>query len=356
MRWHPADKHDHHHQKRKEGRINDGGEGEFPSPTTPGSTNRGRRGGERDDELSRSTSSFLSRSRSSRRSHTPTPSFQRSASKRALGSLSIRRRSKTPTPSSSSSPVEIPTLSKLMSENRIMINGSGGGGSSTPRGSSELSRSTSRRSTTPIVFSRSTARRKPLVPVEMKLECTLEELCFGTVKKIKIKRDVINDAGIIVEEEEVLKINVKPGWTKGTKITFEGKGDEKPGFLPADIVLLIEEKRHPVFKRVGDDLELGVEVPLVKALTGCNISVPLLGGQRMTVRVDDIIHPESEKVIAGQGMPKSKEEGQRGVLRLKFLVKFPDQLSDQQRLEICTILEGMANILKRVVNILGPSW
>ena len=51
-----------------------------------------------------------------------------------------------------------------------------------------------------------------------------------------------------------MKIEVKPGWRKGTKITFEGVGDEKPGYLPADIVFLIDEKKHPLFRREGNDL------------------------------------------------------------------------------------------------------
>ena len=32
--------------------------------------------------------------------------------------------------------------------------------------------------------------------------------------------------------QEVLTINVQPGWKDGTRITFAGKGDELPGQLP----------------------------------------------------------------------------------------------------------------------------
>ncbi|XP_073027949.1 uncharacterized protein [Primulina eburnea] len=209
---------------------------------------------------------------------------------------------------------------------------------STPKEQALLSKATSRRSTTPIFFSQSAVRRKPQ-PIEKKLECTLEELCIGSVKKIKITRDVISNTGFLVEEEEILMIRVKPGWKKGTKITFEGKGDERPGTLPADIIFVIDEKRHPLFKREGDDLELGVEVPLVQALTGCTIPVPLLGGGHITLSIDDIIYPGYEKTIPGQGMPKYKEEGMRGDLRLKFLVEFPEELSDKQRSEVVSILE-----------------
>ncbi|KAL3515630.1 hypothetical protein ACH5RR_022532 [Cinchona calisaya] len=202
-----------------------------------------------------------------------------------------------------------------------------------------LSRITSKRATTPIIFSHTTARRKA-EPIEKKLECTLEELCHGCVKKVEITRDVISNAGIIVQEEEILKIKIKPGWKKGTKITFEGKGDERPGMHPADIIFIIDERRHPVFKREGNhDLELGVEIPLVQALTGCTISVPLLGGDKMTLSVDDIIFPGYEKCIPGQGMPISKEDGRRGDLRLRFLVEFPTDLSEEQRSAVVSILK-----------------
>ncbi|XP_019051580.1 PREDICTED: dnaJ homolog subfamily B member 13-like [Nelumbo nucifera] len=205
------------------------------------------------------------------------------------------------------------------------------------RTSSSLTKSMSQRSTTPIMYSFSRARRKP-APIEKQLECTLEELCHGCVKKIKITRDVVSDVGLIVQEEETLKIKVKPGWKRGTKVTFEGMGDEKPGSLPADIVFLIAEKHHPLFKRVEDDLLLTIEIPLLSALTGCTLSIPLLGGAKMSLQLKDIIYPGYEKIIPGQGMPDPRDQGRRGDLRVKFHINFPTQLSNQQRSEIRDLL------------------
>ena len=61
---------------------------------------------------------------------------------------------------------------------------------------------------------------------------------------------------------ETLTIDVKPGWKKGTKITFPEKGDEAPGVIAADIVFVIDEKRHPQFERDGNDLVKTVKVDL----------------------------------------------------------------------------------------------
>lgn len=238
------------------------------------------------------------------------------------------------------SPLTSPTLSDSSSRGNIPFP------PPTPSTSTEeipFSKVASRRCTTPIFFSQSKARVKP-PPIGRKIECTLEELCLGCVKKVKITRDAISSSGLIVEEEEILIIQVQPGWKKGTKITFEGKGDERPGTLPADIIFSIDEKMHPLFKRVGNDLELGVEVPLVQALTGCTTPIPLLGGAQMTLTINDIIYPGYEKIVPGQGMPISKH-GNRGSLRLKFSVEFPAELSNDQRAEIVNILEQSSSSL-----------
>ncbi|KAF3776197.1 DnaJ-like protein subfamily B member 13 [Nymphaea thermarum] len=178
-------------------------------------------------------------------------------------------------------------------------------------------------------------------PTERKLECTLEELCQGCVKNILIAREVTGMNGKTVLEQEKLKIKVKPGWRTGTKITFECLGDERPGMLPADLVFLIVEKHHPLFRRDGNDLILVIEVPLVKALTGCTLSIPLLGGEKMCLALSDVIYPGYEKIIKGQGMPDIKEQGKKGDLRVQFQVKFPAHLSKKQQDDIRELFKDM---------------
>ncbi|KAL5982779.1 hypothetical protein ACLOJK_016855 [Asimina triloba] len=207
-------------------------------------------------------------------------------------------------------------------------------------GKPSLGRSTSTRGGDPIRFSYSTStvRRKPQ-PIEKTLDCTLEDLLNGCVKKIMIDREVLADNGIMVQEQELLRIKVKPGWKTGTKITFEGVGDERPGMLPADVIFSISELKHPLFKREGNDLILSLQIPLVKALTGGNLSIPLLGGEKMSCSLDEIIYPGYEKIVEGQGMPVAKEHGLRGDLRIVFDVEFPKKLSDKRRKEASRILQ-----------------
>ncbi|KAI4296237.1 hypothetical protein L6164_036211 [Bauhinia variegata] len=282
----------------------------------------------------------------SRRCTTPTPksSYLSSETESTPASLSrnmSRKRSKTPNRGASPSR----NMSKrCSSETEILdchspINMARNYSSESETCRPSLSRNISCKGSTPIIFSQTTVRRKH-PPVEKKLECTLEELCFGGVKKVQYTRDIILNPGILAQEEEILMIEIKPGWRKGTKIRFEEKGDEKPGYHPADIVFLIEEKQHPLFKRDGDNLELVLEIPLVNALTGCTIPVPILGGETMTLSLEDtIICHGYEKIIPGQGMLNSKHDERRGDLHVRFLVNFPTELSDQQREEAVSFLQ-----------------
>ncbi|KAK8970847.1 hypothetical protein KSP40_PGU010873 [Platanthera guangdongensis] len=142
----------------------------------------------------------------------------------------------------------------------------------------------------------------------------------------------------IVPESEILTIDVKPGWKKGTKITFPEKGNEQVNQLPADLLFIIGEKPHEIYKRDGNDLVVHQKVSLAEALTGTTIKLASLDGRDLSVPVTDIISPGYELVIAKEGMPIAKEPGRKGNLRIKFEVKFPARLTPDQQSALKRIL------------------
>ena len=140
------------------------------------------------------------------------------------------------------------------------------------------------------------------------------------------------------QETEILTIDVKPGWKKGTKITFPDKGNEQPNQLPADLVFVIDEKRHDVYKRDGNDLIINHRVTLAEALGGTAVKIATLDGRSLLIPVNDIISPGYELVVAMEGMPIAKEPGKRGDLRVKFEVKFPTKLTSEQKTAVKNVL------------------
>ncbi|KAL4583526.1 hypothetical protein LXL04_008102 [Taraxacum kok-saghyz] len=104
--------------------------------------------------------------------------------------------------------------------------------------------------------------------IERTLPCSLEDLYKGTTKKMKISRDTTDASGRPTTVEEILTIEIKPGWKKGTKITFPEKGNEQRGVITSDLIFIIDEKPHGVFKRDGNDLVITQKISLAEALTG----------------------------------------------------------------------------------------
>ncbi|KAJ9677310.1 hypothetical protein PVL29_022351 [Vitis rotundifolia] len=179
-------------------------------------------------------------------------------------------------------------------------------------------------------------------PVENLLPCSLEELYKGAKKKMKISR-TISDAfgyGKIRTVEEILSIDIKPGWKKGTKITFPEKGNQEPGVIPADLIFVVDEKPHLVFKRDGNDLLVDREITLLEALTGKALELKTLDGRILDIQLTDIVKPGYEMVVPNEGMPISKEPSRKGNLRIKFDVKYPSRLTSEQKSDLKRVLGG----------------
>ncbi|XP_010555100.1 PREDICTED: dnaJ homolog subfamily B member 13-like [Tarenaya hassleriana] len=175
-------------------------------------------------------------------------------------------------------------------------------------------------------------------PIENKLPCSLEDLYKGTTKKMKISREIADVSGKTMQVEEILTIDVKPGWKKGTKITFPEKGNEQPGVIPADLVFVIDEKPHSVFTRDGNDLVVTQKVALTEALAGYTVNLTTLDGRRLTIPINNVIHPEYEEVVPKEGMPLQKDPARKGNLRIKFVIKFPARLTVDQKAGIKKLL------------------
>eukprot|EP00794_Sanderia_malayensis_P000657 gene657-1325_t len=168
--------------------------------------------------------------------------------------------------------------------------------------------------------------------IERELYLTLEEVYKGCTKKMKISRRVMNEDGHTSSiRDKILTINVKPGWKSGTRITFPKEGDQGPNNIPADIVFIVKDKEHPLFRREGNDIVYTASIPLGKALTGCIIDVPTLDGRLLSIPVNDIVSPGYRKEVRSEGMPLSNDQNKRGSLVITFNIDFPKHLSPEQK-------------------------
>uniref|UniRef100_A0A8C8E7V2 Chaperone DnaJ C-terminal domain-containing protein n=1 Tax=Otus sunia TaxID=257818 RepID=A0A8C8E7V2_9STRI len=107
------------------------------------------------------------------------------------------------------------------------------------------------------------ACRKQDPPVLYDLKVSLEEIYSGCTKKMKISHKRLNPDGKTVRnEDKILTIEVKRGWKEGTKITFPKEGDQTPNNIPADVVFVLKDKPHGVFRREGSDIVYPAKISL----------------------------------------------------------------------------------------------
>ncbi|EHK26095.1 uncharacterized protein TRIVIDRAFT_215192 [Trichoderma virens Gv29-8] len=190
-------------------------------------------------------------------------------------------------------------------------------------------------------FAESQPRNREPTPeittVERPLALTLEELYNGTTKKMKIKRKTFDESGKRVQTDQILEVPIKPGLKKGSKIKFNGVGDQVEGGRQ-DLHFIVEEKEHPLFKREDNDIVHTVTLELKEALTGWKRVVATIDGKQISIDKGGPTQPGSEDRYPGLGMPMTKKPGQRGDFIVRYKVNFPSSLTPEQKTQLKEIL------------------
>jgi len=141
-------------------------------------------------------------------------------------------------------------------------------------------------------------------------------------------------------ERKILEVNVDKGMEDGQKITFSGEGDQEPGLEPGDIIIVLDEKQHSVFKRNGMDLVMKMEISLREALCGMKKVIPTLDDRNLVVLTvpGEVLKTGDFKAVSGEGMPQYRNPFEKGRLIISFEVIFPPSLDVEVASKLAQIL------------------
>eukprot|EP00042_Codosiga_hollandica_P055701 m.785984 g.785984 ORF g.785984 m.785984 type:complete len:406 (+) comp59173_c0_seq3:2-1219(+) len=161
--------------------------------------------------------------------------------------------------------------------------------------------------------------------------------CDGEGEQIKEKdRCKACNGKKVVPERKILEVHIDKGMEDGQKIPFSGESDQQPGLPPGDIIIVLDQKEHPVFKRKGSDLLMEMELTLVEALCGFQRVVNHLDDRQVLVKTQpgQIIKDGAIKIIYGEGFPQHRNPFEKGRLFIHFKVAFPgDNFADATQLK-----------------------
>merc|ERR1719350_757563 len=189
-------------------------------------------------------------------------------------------------------------------------------------------------------------KRQKTKDVVQPLKVTLEQLYNGASKKMAITRQVIDKKNGVQEcsvcdgrgvrvqvirmgpmvqqmqsqcdacggdgksfttkqEREVLEVHIQKGSPDSHKVQFREMADEHPDADAGDVVFVLKQQEHALFKRKGADLFIERKISLVEALCGFSMELTHLDGRKLLIKTSagEIVKP------VAQGFdPMSKEE------------------------------------------------
>ena len=122
-----------------------------------------------------------------------------------------------------------------------------------------------------------------------------------------------------------LTLKVPAGIQDGQKLKLKGKGQPSPnGGQAGDLVVTIKVRPHPVFTRDGDNVRVVVPVTFAEAVLGAVISVPVLGGEPVKLKVAPGTPNGRTLRVKGKGV---QHESHQGDLLASVDILVPNRIS-----------------------------
>ena len=134
----------------------------------------------------------------------------------------------------------------------------------------------------------------------------------------------------LVRQRETIKVKIPAGVESGMQLTVQGEGHAaKNNGINGDLLVVIEEIEHPLFKREGTNLFHTAIISVIDAMLGCEITVPCLDGSyKLKVEAGT----QSGKIVKlrGKGLPSLNGYG-TGDLYVKLAVWIPKKLTKEEK-------------------------
>jgi len=152
--------------------------------------------------------------------------------------------------------------------------------------------------------------------------------CNGEGKTITQKCSACYGEGI-VQKEEIIKINIPAGVSRGMQMNVEGRGNAaRRGGVNGDLLVVIDEEEHPLLIREGNDLIYNLFISIPDSILGTNVEVPTVDNN-VKIKIEPGTQPGKILRLRGKGLPEVNGYG-RGDLLVNVNVWIPRNLSREE--------------------------
>ncbi|MPM02952.1 Chaperone protein DnaJ [bioreactor metagenome] len=128
----------------------------------------------------------------------------------------------------------------------------------------------------------------------------------------------------------MISIKIPAGVENGMQLSMSGKGNAAPrGGVPGDLIVLIEESEHELFKRDGINLLYEHNISYADAVLGTQIDVPTLDG-KARIKIPSGTTPGKMFRLKGKGLQAINSYG-RGDLIVSINIWVPQNVSKDEK-------------------------
>lgn len=155
------------------------------------------------------------------------------------------------------------------------------------------------------------------------------QTCGGSGQTITKKCAECNGEGIM-RAEEVITLNIPAGVGEGMQLSMSGKGNAaRRGGVNGDLLIVIEEEKHPELIRDENDLIYNLLLTVPQAILGDSIEVPTVDG-KVKVKIEPGTQPGKVLRLRNKGLPSVNSYG-TGDLLVNVSVYIPEKLSAAEK-------------------------
>lgn len=153
------------------------------------------------------------------------------------------------------------------------------------------------------------------------------ETCHGSGKEPEEKCPVCKGSGVHKRDQEI-KVKIPSGLEEGEMIRLSGAGEAISGGESGDLYIRVHVKKHPQFRKEGNNLVTEIDIKLSDALLGMEYPLKTLDGE-IVLKVPEGANEGEILRIKGKGVPTGKMH--RGDILVILHVLMPRKLSKEAK-------------------------
>lgn len=137
----------------------------------------------------------------------------------------------------------------------------------------------------------------------------------------------------IVDTTQELEIEIPKGVFQGMQLTMRGYGHAplKMNGEFGDLIIDIFEKNDgEEFVRDGHNLEKTIEIPVIDAILGCNVTVETINGKKLSAKIPSCTEDGYTMRFTGYGMP-IYGANKYGDMYVEIKLKMPSKINDNEK-------------------------